>query len=65
MHRRRIALGAGLAAAVLAVTAGWWWTQRDDDGDSTPIEPPDDRAPAEVVEYPGPVMETLDAGIYL
>ena len=39
-------------------------TQRDD-GNSTPIEPPDDRAPAEVVEYPGPVMETLDAGTYL
>ena len=66
MHRRRIALGAGLAAAVLAVAGGLVAaTQRDDDGDSTPIEPPDDRAPAEVVEYPGPVMEPLDAGIYL
>lgn len=66
MHRRRIALGAGLAAAVLAVTGGMVAaTQRDDDRDSTPIEPPDDRAPAEVVEYPGPVMETLDAGTYL
>ena len=66
MHRRRVALGAGLAAAVLAVTGGLVAaTQRDDDGDSTPIEPPDDRAPAEVVEYPGPVMETLDAGTYL
>ena len=65
MHRRRVALGAGLAAAVLAVAGGLVVTQRDDDGDSTPIEPPDDRAPAEVVEYPGPVMETLDAGTYL
>jgi len=65
MHRRRVALGAGLAAAVLAVTGGLVAaTQRDDDGDSTPIEPPDDRAPAEVAEYPGPVMETLDAGTY-
>ena len=65
MHRRRVALGAGLAAAVLAVAGGLVVTQRDDDGDSTPIEPPDDRAPAEVAEYPGPVMETLDAGTYL
>ena len=65
LHRRRIALGAGLAAAVLAVTGGLVAATQRDDGDSTPIEPPDDRAPAEVVEYPGPVMETLDAGTYL
>jgi hypothetical protein len=64
LHRRRVALGAGLAAAVLAVTGGLVAANQRDDGDSTPIEPPDDRAPAQV-EYPGPVMETLDAGTYL
>ena len=63
LHRRRIALGAGLAAAVLAVAGGLVITQRDD-ADQAPIEPPDDRAPANV-EYPGAVMETLGAGTYL
>jgi hypothetical protein len=65
LRQRRMALGAGVAAAVLAVTGGLVMTQRDDDGDSTPVEPPDDRAPAEVVDYPGPLMEILDAGTYV
>ncbi|HET9420545.1 MAG TPA: hypothetical protein VFO49_05365 [Nocardioides sp.] len=65
LRQRRVALGAGLAAAVLAVTGGLVAANQRDDADSTPIEPPDDRAPAEVVDYPGAVMETLDAGTYL
>jgi len=64
LRQRRIGLGAGLAAAVLAVTGGLMAANQRDDGDSTPIEPPDDRAPAEI-EYPGAVMETLDAGAYV
>ena len=51
LHRRRVTLGAGLAAAVLAVTGGLVVTQRDD-GDPAPIEPPDDRAPAEAASIP-------------
>jgi hypothetical protein len=65
LRQRRVALGAGLAAAVLAVTGGLVAANQRDDGDSTPVEPPDDRAPAEVVEYPGPVMEILDSGTYV
>jgi hypothetical protein len=61
LHRRRVALGAGLAAAVLAVTGGLVAADQRDDGDSTPVEPPDKRD----VSYPGAVMETLDAGTYV
>lgn len=64
LRQRRMALGAGVAAAVLAVTGGLVAANQRDDGDPTPIEPPDDRAPSEIV-YPGAVMEILDAGTYL
>ena len=64
LHRRRIALGAGLAAAVLAVTGGLvvarsatTATRRRSSRRTT------ERPPR--CEYPGPVMETLDAGTYL
>lgn len=61
MHRRRIALGAGLAAVVLAVVGGIVINQRDD-GNQAPIEPPDERRD---VTYPGAVMETLEPGTYV
>jgi hypothetical protein len=63
LHRRRIALGAGLAAAVLAVVGGIAITQRDDER-TAPIQPPDEN-PRVAVDYPGAVQETLDAGTYL
>lgn len=63
LRRRRVALGASLAAAVLALAGGLVVTQRDD-GNQTPIEPPDERPPSEV-DYPGPVMEPLAPGTYV
>ena len=61
LRQRRMALGAGLAAAVLTVTGGLVAANQRDDGDSTPVEPPDERD----ATYPGAVMETLDAGTYV
>ena len=61
LRQRRMALGAGVAAAVLAVTGGLVAANQRDDGDSTPVGPPDERD----VRYPGAVMEILDASTYV
>lgn len=62
LRRRRLAVGAAAVVAILAVAGGIAVAQRDDP-DVAPVEPPDSRSGD--ITYPGPVMETLDAGTYV
>ncbi len=62
LRRRRQAAVVGVLACVLAI-AGVLVVRNDSPKAVEPVRPPDD-TPVQALEYPGPVMKTLEAGTY-